>query len=122
MGRSDIPSIPGVSGFVASCSWHIPGAPELAPIEWNTLKGKPGKLPLPSGATKDYKFKVQVDTGNTVTETNEDNNITEKNLTVYVPYNKAVVYVRVFDVVGNISGAEVELKTCRRQNCNNIFC
>jgi hypothetical protein len=111
VGETDVPLIPGVSGFVASCSWNIPKAPELAPVEWKTLKGERGKLPLPSGATKDYKFKVQVDTGNTVAETDEDNNIAEKNLTVYVPYNKAVVYVRAFDVVGNISGAEVELKT-----------
>jgi len=122
-----VPPIAGVSGFVASCSWSVPAAPELSPIEWNTLKGEPGKLPLPSGATKDYNFKVQVDSGNQITETNENNNIAEKNLTVYVPYNKAVVYVRVFDVVGNISGAEVELntadgKTARTTSDNSGWC
>jgi hypothetical protein len=111
VGETDVPSIQGVSGFVASCSWNIPKAPELAPLEWETLEGEPGKLPIPSGATKDLKFKVQVDTGNTVTETNEDNNVTEKNLTVYVPYTKGVVYIRVFDDIGNVNIADVELKT-----------
>ena len=105
-----VPPISSISGNVASCSWQIPQAPELSPIEWNTLKGEPGKLPLPSGATKNYNFKVQVDSGNQITETNEDNNKAEKNLTVYVPYNKAVVYVRAYDVVGNISGAQVSIK------------
>ncbi len=43
LGSSDIPSIPGVSGFVASSTWNIKGEDELAPLEWNTLRVSPVK-------------------------------------------------------------------------------
>jgi len=104
--------IPGVSGAVTSLSWQIPRAPELAPIEWDTLEGEPGRIPLPSGTFKNYKFKVLADPGNQIEEINENNNMSgEKNLTVYVPYTKAVLYIRIFDAAGNISGADVKLET-----------
>lgn len=111
-GEAIASSIQGASAGEAVFSWKIPASENLAQLPWTNLEGKPGKLPLPEGISKEVNLRVEVDPDKTYDDSNRDNNLVEnKKINVFLPYDKFVVYVRASDILGGVPGASMELSS-----------
>jgi len=101
-------TVPANSSIPVDLNYIVPSVSQLnVPVQ--SLSGESGYRPAPPDMSSSIQFRVEADPDGLIPEIDEtNNNSPQLDLNVMVPGEKATLYVRVSDSVGNVSDARVK--------------